>query len=107
MKNKLFILILIVCNLLTAYVSGEVPPAKVVFQQYMNQAQTFANNFPREKAYLHFDNTSYNSYCQNANTPSPVESCWQMFVPGSCIVGIQPWREVLLLTHTRSGDYIQ
>ena len=59
MKNKLFILILIVCNLLTAYVSGEVPPAKVVFQQYMNQAQTFANNFPREKAYLHFDNTSY------------------------------------------------
>lgn len=53
MKNKLFILILIVCNLLTAYVSGEVPPAKVVFQQYMNQAQTFANNFPREKAYLH------------------------------------------------------
>ena len=25
----------------------------------MNQAQTFANNFPREKAYLHFDNTSY------------------------------------------------
>jgi hypothetical protein len=40
-------------------VSGEVPPAKVVFQQYMNQAQTFANNFPREKAYLHFDNTSY------------------------------------------------
>jgi hypothetical protein len=57
MKNKL--LILIVCNLLTAYVSGEVPPAKVVFQQYMNQAQTFANNFPREKAYLHFDNTSY------------------------------------------------
>ena len=59
MKNKLFILILIVCNLLTAYVSGEVPPAKGVFQQYMNQAQTFANNFPREKAYLHFDNTSY------------------------------------------------
>ena len=59
MKNKLFILILIVCNLLTAYVSGEVPPAKTVFTQYMNQAQTFANNFPREKAYLHFDNTSY------------------------------------------------
>ena len=39
MKNKLFILILIVCNLLTAYVSGEVPPAKVVFQQYMNICQ--------------------------------------------------------------------
>lgn len=59
MKNKLFVLIFFICNLLTAYVSGEVPPAKVVFQQYMNQAQTFANNFPREKAYLHFDNTSY------------------------------------------------
>ena len=39
--------------------SGEIPPAKAVFAQYMNQAQTFANNFPREKAYLHFDNTSY------------------------------------------------
>lgn len=38
---------------------GEIPPAKTVFTQYMNQAQTFANNFPREKAYLHFDNTSY------------------------------------------------
>lgn len=25
----------------------------------MKQAQTFADNFPREKAYLHFDNTSY------------------------------------------------
>ena len=25
----------------------------------MNQAQTFADNYPREKAYLHFDNTSY------------------------------------------------
>ena len=59
MKNKLFLLIFTLCNLLTAYASGEVPPAKVVFQQYMNQAQTFSNNFPREKAYLHFDNTSY------------------------------------------------
>ena len=59
MKNKLFILILIVHVIsATAYVSGEMPPAQVVFQQAMNQAQTFANNFPREKAYLHFDNTA-------------------------------------------------
>lgn len=47
------------CSLLPVYALGEVPPAKAVFQQYMNQAQTFANNYPREKAYLHFDNTSY------------------------------------------------
>lgn len=58
MKNKRIILLLSFClSLITIW--GEVPPAKVVFQQYMNQAQTFANNFPREKTYLHFDNTSY------------------------------------------------
>jgi len=50
MKNKLFLLIFTLCNLLATYASGEIPPAKVVFQQYMNQAQTFANNYPREKA---------------------------------------------------------
>lgn len=59
MIKKRILVISVLCTLLTAYVSGEVPPAKVVFQQYMNQAQTFVNNFPREKAYLHFDNTSY------------------------------------------------
>lgn len=59
MIKKRILVISVLCTLLTVYVSGEVPPAKVVFQQYMNQAQTFANNFPREKAYLHFDNTSY------------------------------------------------
>ena len=59
MIKKRILVISVLCTLLTTYVSGEVPPAKVVFQQYMNQAQTFANNFPREKAYLHFDNTSY------------------------------------------------
>ena len=58
MKNKRIPFLLSFC-LLLATAWGEVPPAKVVFQQYMNQAQTFANNFPREKAYLHFDNTSY------------------------------------------------
>jgi len=58
MKNKR-ILFLLSCCLLLATAWGEIPPAKVVFQQYMNQAQTFANNYPREKAYLHFDNTSY------------------------------------------------
>ena len=58
MRNKRIILLLSFCLSLIA-TWGEVPPAKVIFQQYMNQAQTFANNFPREKAYLHFDNTSY------------------------------------------------
>lgn len=58
MRNKRIILLLSFCLSLIA-TWGEVPPAKVIFQQYMNQAQTFVNNFPREKAYLHFDNTSY------------------------------------------------
>ncbi|WP_289147550.1 hypothetical protein [uncultured Bacteroides sp.] len=44
---------------MTMTTHGENPPAKTVFAQYMKQAQTFADNFPREKAYLHFDNTSY------------------------------------------------
>ena len=58
MKNKRVPFLLSLC-LSVAIAWGEVPPAKVVFQQYMNQAQTFANSYPREKAYLHFDNTSY------------------------------------------------
>ena len=58
MKNKRITFLLSFC-LPLAIVWGEIPPAKTVFTQYMNQAQTFANNFPREKAYLHFDNTSY------------------------------------------------
>ena len=58
MKYKRILFLLSFC-LSLAIAWGEIPPAKVIFQQYMNQAQTFANNFPREKAYLHFDNTSY------------------------------------------------
>lgn len=33
--------------------------ADATFRQYYEQAITFANTYPREKAYLHFDNTSY------------------------------------------------
>lgn len=58
MKNKRFLFILL-CSILMTGVHDENPPAKVVFEQYMNQAQTFAETYPREKAYLHFDNTSY------------------------------------------------
>ena len=54
MKNKLFLLIFTLCNLLATYASGEIPPAKVVFQQYMNQAQTFANNYPARKSLFTF-----------------------------------------------------
>lgn len=59
MKNKPLLFLLSVCGLLAMTARGENPPAKVIFEQYMNQAQTFSNNYPREKAYLHFDNTSY------------------------------------------------
>ena len=58
MKNQRITFLLSFC-LSLAIAWGETPPAKTVFAQYMNQAQTFANNFPREKTYLHFDNTSY------------------------------------------------
>lgn len=34
-------------------------PAKTIYDQYLNQAQAFAEAYPREKAHLHFDNTSY------------------------------------------------
>ena len=59
MKNKPLLFLLSVCGLLAISARGENPPAKVIFEQYMNQAQTFADNYPREKAYLHFDNTGY------------------------------------------------
>ena len=59
MKNKRLLFLLSAFGLMTTTAHGENPPAKTVFAQYMKQAQTFADNFPREKAYLHFDNTSY------------------------------------------------
>ena len=59
MKNKPLLFLLSICGLLAVTARAENPPAKVVFEQYMNQAQTFADNYPREKAYLHFDNISY------------------------------------------------
>ena len=50
MKNKPLLFLLSVCGLLAISARGENPPAKVIFEQYMNQAQTFADNYPREKA---------------------------------------------------------
>lgn len=48
------------CLLLhTAFVSAGIPPAKAVFERYYTQARKFADDYPREKVYLHFDNTSY------------------------------------------------
>ena len=54
MKNKPLLFLLSVCGLLAISARGENPPAKVIFEQYMNQAQTFADNYPREKAYLRY-----------------------------------------------------
>lgn len=59
MKSKLFLLMFPICALMATHASGQIPPAKAVFDQYMSQAQTFADTYPQEKAYLHFDNTSY------------------------------------------------
>ena len=45
MKNKPLLFLLSVCGLLAISARGENPPAKVIFEQYMNQAQTFADNY--------------------------------------------------------------
>ena len=47
------------CALFGATLSAQSVPAEQVFAGYLKQAQKFADDFPREKAYLHFDNTSY------------------------------------------------
>lgn len=59
MKNKKSLLLLSILLIFTVSVFGGNPPAKVVFEQYMERAQKMADTYPREKAYLHFDNTSY------------------------------------------------
>ena len=50
MKNKRFLFILL-CSILMTGVHGENPPAKVVFEQYMNQAQTFAETYSNSLLY--------------------------------------------------------
>ena len=42
MKNKPLLFLLSVCGLLAISARGENPPAKVIFEQYMNQAQTLS-----------------------------------------------------------------
>lgn len=62
MRKPYFIfslLLLLVAPFLSAQPQTGNAPAKTVFDKYLNQAQTFAEAYPREKAYLHFDNTSY------------------------------------------------
>ncbi len=59
MKTKQLLFLLPLYALFAMAASGENPPAKAIFAQYMQQAQNFADTYPREKAYLHFDNTSY------------------------------------------------
>ena len=61
MKKFLFIPVLICCSFLALPFSlwGASVTPDSVFARYMAQAQKFADDYPREKAYLHFDNTSY------------------------------------------------
>ncbi len=51
-----FLGIILIC---TAHSRAGVPPAEETFNHYLDQALSFAKAYPREKAYLHFDNTSY------------------------------------------------
>lgn len=46
-------------SLFPSLMRAEIQPAEETFNHYLDQAITFAQNFPREKTYLHFDNTSY------------------------------------------------
>lgn len=59
MKNERILFLLLGCVLFFVTTRADNPPAKAVFEQYVKQAQEFADNYPREKVYLHFDNTSY------------------------------------------------
>lgn len=59
MKNERILFLLLSYVLCFTTARADNPPAKTVFEQYVKQAQDFADNYPREKAYLHFDNTSY------------------------------------------------
>lgn len=45
--------------LCSAYSQTVTPPAEEIFNHYLNQALSFGKTYPREKAYLHFDNTTY------------------------------------------------
>ena len=47
--------------LLSVGAAAQTPTAKNVFDGYMQEALRFADQYPREKVYLHFDNTSYYS----------------------------------------------
>lgn len=51
-----FLGIILIC---TAHSPGRSTTAEDTFNHYLDQALSFAKAYPREKAYLHFDNTSY------------------------------------------------
>lgn len=58
MNNKQFYLIIIFLYINISAVARAVSPDSI-FCRFLKQGEFIANNFPREKAYLHFDNTSY------------------------------------------------
>ncbi len=59
MKKRRFTFIALFSLFFLIQAFGQTAIADSIFARYMKQAQTFAVNYPREKAYLHFDNTSY------------------------------------------------
>lgn len=59
MKRKKIVATAVSCLFFGASLFGQTVSADSIFARYMKQAQAFASNYPREKAYLHFDNTSY------------------------------------------------
>ena len=56
MKTKLFILLIGIIYFIPARAQLN---ADSTFASYFTYAQTYADTYPREKAHLHFDNTSY------------------------------------------------
>lgn len=87
MKKITFIICLLALACIVPSNATE-PPAKFIYEQYLNQAINFAKAYPREKAYLHFDNTSYyvgdtiwfKAYVSMADKPVPTTLSRPLYV---------------------------
>jgi hypothetical protein len=56
---KKTILVLLMAFVCQNHILSQTPSARTTFDSYLKKALAFSNAYPREKAYLHFDNTSY------------------------------------------------
>ncbi len=59
MKIRFLLLLCILCNPLAGKVSAQVNEPADNLKNYAQQYMAFSTTYPREKVYVHFDNTSY------------------------------------------------